>query len=348
MGSSSSSSVTNNISNFTLNRSDLEAFNSQVNEFVTNTVTKNTSMCSSGATLLNENNVGDINVVGKNQRLNIGLNASQKSNVSLDCIQKAVQQTNVGNAIAQGIFQNLQQDVNNDQLTKMVAAADATMSQGFGGLNPFSSANSDINMNLSNTQINDTTRKLTNMISNKVASNTNNSNFQQCGSKSFLSQANKLGNINMIGEENIANITLNSDQYSDVISKCEQLTQQTSATTNDVATTLGLKIVDETTNKTTSDTKSDAKSVNKIGGIGEIFSGLFSGLFGGLLAGPIGSALSICCLIICCIVSSLLIFKGGSGGSSNSSTEESSDSSPPPPPDSSAQDSSPPAETPSE
>jgi hypothetical protein len=325
MGSSSKSTVTNNISNLTINKNELEAFNSQVNEFVTNVVTKNTAACSSGATMINENSMGDINVVGKKQKVNATLNASQKSQVSLDCIQKAIQQTNVGNSVAQGIMQNLQNSVSNEQLTAMVAQADSKTSSGFGGFNPFSSANSEINMNLSNTQINETSRKLSNMISNKVASNTNNSSFQECGSKSFLQQGNKVGNLNVLGDENEVNLTLNSDQYSEVISKCEQLTQQTAESVSDVATTLGVVVKDDTENKTKSDTASTAKSINEAKGIGDLISGIFGMMGLGFLSGPIGSAICVCCCVICCVLSFFLLMKGGEGGDNSDSPNDESE-----------------------
>jgi len=316
MGGSSKSSVSNNISNLTVNKSDLEALNSSANEFVSESIIKNTNGCSAGSTQMNDNEIGDITVVGKNNTANIGLDSSQDSTVSLQCIQQSIQQTNISNEIATSIMQNLTQNVSNEQLSKMVSDADTSMKQGVGGgiLNPFSSASSEVNMNLSNTQITDTTRKLSNMISNKVANHQNVTAVKDCFTKTAQQQNNKVGNLKILGEGNTVNVNVTTKQYAKSFATCQQLTQQTAATTNDIATTLGLKIVDETVNKTSNDTQGSSKTALKQEG----FEGIIGAIFAALFAGPIASAAAICCLIVCCIVS-IFMFKG----SGSKSTDES-------------------------
>jgi len=318
MGSSSKSTVSNNISNMIVNKSDLEALNSNVNEFVSNSVIKNTDGCSAGSTQMSDNDLGDITVVGKKNTANVGVEANQDSSVSLQCIQQSIQQTNINNDIATSIMQNLQQNVSNDQLTKMVNEAETNMKQGLAGglLNPFSSASSEVNMTLSNIQITDTTRKLSNLISNKVANNQQVASVKDCFTKAAQQQNNRVGNVKILGDENTVNVNISTNQIAKSFASCQQLTQQTSSTTTEIATTLGLKIVDETENKMKSDSQGSATTKMKQTGIEGIFAALSA-----FFAAPLISGVAIFCLVICCILSSVLITKMG-GNKSNNSPQE--------------------------
>lgn len=313
MGGSSKSRVSNNISNMIVNKSDLEALNSNVNEFVSNSVIKNTDGCSAGSTQMSDNDLGDVTVVGKKNTANIGVDTKQDSSVSLQCIQQSIQQTNINNDIATSIMQNLQQNVSNDQITKMVNEAETNMKQGMaaGLLNPFSSASSEVNMTLSNTQVTDTTRKLSNLISNKVANNQQVASVKDCFTKAAQQQNNRVGNVKILGDENTINVNIKTDQIAKSFATCQQLTQQTSSTTTDIATTLGLKIVDETENKMKSDSEGSATTKLKQTGIEGIFAALSA-----FFAAPLISGIAIFCLVICCIISSVFIAKT-SGKSSN-------------------------------
>ena len=320
MGSSSKSSISNNISNLTVNKSDLEALNSNVNEFVSNSVIKNTDGCSAGSTQMSDNDLGDITVVGKKNTANIGVNSNQDSSVSLQCIQQSIQQTNINNDIATSIMQNLQQNVSNDQMTKMVNEAETNMKQGMaaGILNPFSSASSQVNMTLSNTQVTDTTRKLSNLISNKVANNQQVASVKDCFTKAAQQQNNRVGNVKILGDENTVNVNIQTNQVAKSFATCQQLTQQTATTTNDIATTLGLKIVDETENKTKSDSVGSSKTSLTQTGIEGIFAALSA-----FLAAPLISGIAIFLCVICCIISSVMYAKfSGSKSNSNSPKDD--------------------------
>jgi hypothetical protein len=335
MGSGSSSSVSNNILNKTVNKNDLEALNSNVNEFVSNSVIKNTSTCSAGTTQMNDNEAGDITVVGEKNAANLGIDASQDSQVSLECIQNAIMQTNINNDMATGIMQSLSNNVNSDTITKMVNEADASMKQGVGGglLNPFSNTSSSVQLDLKNIQENETTRKLSNLITNKVQNNQNVSAVKDCFTKTAQQQNNRVGNIKIIGKENTANVNITTKQVAKSFATCQQLTQQTTSTTNDMATTMGLTIKDEATTKQSNESASTAKSSLKQEG----FEGIIGAIFGALFAGPIASAAAICCLICCCLLCSYFLFgrkkdSGNAGPPSQDQGEPEPESSPPPPP----------------
>ena len=260
MGSSASSTISNNITNKIVNKSDLESLNSSATEFVTNSIMKNTNTCGTGTTQMNDNDIGDITVVGKNNKSYIELDTQQDSRVSLECIQASIQQSNISNDLATSLMTNLNQSVSNAQMTQLVNTAEATNSGGI-----FSRANASINMNLSNIQETTTSRKLSNFISNKVASNMNTSAVKDCFNKVAQQQQNTMGNLKIGGTGNTVNVNISTKQYAQSFATCEQLSQQAASTTNDMAQTLGLTIVDKTESKMASDVKNKAKATTSWG-----------------------------------------------------------------------------------
>jgi len=300
MGGSSRSTVTNNISNFTVNKSDLEAMNSSTNNFVTNNLMTDAANCSANSVQTTENDIGDITVVGNKSKVNANIDNSQDTKVSLQCIQQSITQMDISSSMANSILQNMQQSISNDAMTKMVNSASASMSAGAGGglLNPFSSSNSSINMNLSNTQINDTTRKLSNYISNTVATTVKSDSIKDCFSKNVQMQQTKVGNVKVIGSENELNLNFSTKQIGQSLASCTQLTQQTSSVINKMANDFGLKIVDDTKNKTSNEGTNIAKAETKVAGFDAIIGAIFSGL-----QGIVGIYVAAIALVICCCLS---------------------------------------------
>jgi hypothetical protein len=157
MGASSSVSTT--VKNYNVNKSDLEVLNQQVNEFISNSVTTTAASCAASSSSYVENTMGDINVVGKNNKAKLGIDTEQDTQLSLQCIQQSVQQTNISNEMAQSIMNNLTQSVSNEAVTKLMQEAEAKNELG-AGAPPWGSASSDINVNVETTNITDTSRKL--------------------------------------------------------------------------------------------------------------------------------------------------------------------------------------------
>lgn len=301
--------MNNRISNYTINKSDLEVLNQQVNEFVSNSVTSSAAKCSASSSTYTENQLGNIRVVGKGNKADIGIDTQQDSQLSLQCIQQSIQQTNIGNDIAQSIMNNLNQSVSADIMNKVVAAADSKMEQGMFS-NPFAAASSKVNVDVTNFQQTETNRKLSNLISNSVENNVKTEDIKTCFTDTAQGISNKVGNIDIIGQENVLELNLSSKQISKSFSTCQQLTQQTSAVTNTIATQLGLAIVDDTKTKTSTETESIAKTSVKATGLEGVI-GAIGGLFGLAALPAIISGCAIFCVCISCI---LIIFALKSGG----------------------------------
>jgi len=214
MGSISSSFL-NNIKTKKINQSDFNSFINYINNYLGNRVIANTNVC----------------------------NSSQDTIVSLQCIQQAIQQTNIGNEIAMSIMQTIIQNIPNDDFVQIINNAENIMKQGDGGdmLNPFSSQSVEININLSN--LSETQRKLSNLISNQVANNillNNIQNIKLC----FLTSAQQLAN-------NIKNITGNdnpniqSSQYLESFIRCRDLLDLTNRITTNILNILQIQIIND-------------------------------------------------------------------------------------------------------
>jgi hypothetical protein len=306
----STSTLNNNMKNFTVNKSVLDVLNQQVNEYVSNSVTTAASKCSASSSTYNETKFGNIKVTGSGNSAKIGVETQQDSQLSFQCIQQSIQETNIGNNIAQSIMNNLNQSVSADIMNKIVSAADASMEQGVFA-NPFASGSSEVNVNLSNIQITDTNRKLSNLIKNSVANNVKTQDIKSCFLSVSQGISNQIGDVEIVGQENSLELYISSKQLSKSFANCSQLTQQTSAVINAIASQLGLKVIDDTKTKTSTESESTASTKVKATGLDGLLDSLLA-----LLSVPfIIGACAILCLCICCIII-LFIFK--SSGSNNS------------------------------
>ncbi len=275
-------SATNKIVNETITRSTLDAFNSSVNEYISNVVVKNAASCEASSTQYIENEIGAIQMLGDDLQGSIDITNEQQSTVNLFCIQQSIQQTNIGNEIATAIMQQMTQSVDQSALSKLITTSEAKNEQGFGA-NPFASSNSEVNVNAENKQLTETNRKLSNLISNKVANNVKADSVKNCFTKTVQTKVNKYGNIKLIGKSNQFKIKISTVQIGESLANCQQLTQQTSAITNDIAAALGVKIVDD--KKISTKTESTAKSsatvkTTGIEGIFDAFGSAFNNLLG--------------------------------------------------------------------
>lgn len=315
----SSSRISNTIENRTVNKSDLEALNEQVNSFSSNSVTSAAAKCSASASASAAFKAGDIRVVGKGQRLQIDVDREQDVELTLDCLQQSIQEANIGNDIATSIMNNLTQTVSTDVMNKMVNEASSKLESGFLA-NPFAKASTKVTTNLKNIQINETNRKLSNLISNTVENNVKTEDIKKCFLETTMAINDRIGNIDLIGQDSEIILSFRSKQVSKSFASCKQLTEQTSEITNALATSLGLTIVDDTKTKTSTDVESKAKSEVKAVGL----EGVIAAIFNPYIFSIVGSII----LILGGIVAVYFIFikGGGGGGDGNDDSDDSDDS----------------------
>jgi membrane-bound ClpP family serine protease len=80
MGNTTSTNVTNKVLNKNVNKSDIEALNQQVSEFVTSKITNSAQKCSSSSTSVQTIDLGNITASGPGSSIT-SLTASQDSSL---------------------------------------------------------------------------------------------------------------------------------------------------------------------------------------------------------------------------------------------------------------------------
>jgi hypothetical protein len=234
-----------------INKNILESINTNVNQFVINSVIKNAASCMSSSSSYTEFIIGNVEMGGKDNTISASMESVQDIEVTLKCLQQSVQQTDMGKDIALSLLENLLKLIDPEILRKQISASEIKNKDIFN-----SSSNSVKTLgfvNIKDYQENDTSRKLENLVVNTVSNNINIPNIQNCFLNTSLSISNKIGDIKVLGEENIINIKLSSRQISKSFATCRQLTEQTSSLVTQIVSNLGLEITDTTTNTTISD-----------------------------------------------------------------------------------------------
>lgn len=298
----SSSSVTQNITNNVVNKSDLDVFNKQVNQSIANTVVQNAQQAGGSTSQDQQTTVGNIIAEGKGSKVNLTQEDLQDSQLSVKALQQSIQSVDIGAQMSASITAQLSNQVNTDTLNKLVSQGEASLKSGFGGsiANPFNNTSSTVNTNINNTDITDVKRRLTNIVNNITTNNTDMKSTKDCFSKIVQDYNTKIGNIVALSGAEI-NIGLSSTQTAKNMAECTQLTQQTTSVTTALAGAMGLKINDDT--KTTTETESTAtsKAEQETKGLGSVISAI-----GGVLTGIFGAytrmieIIVVVCLLVCC------------------------------------------------
>lgn len=302
---SSSSSVTQNINNFTVNQSTLDIFNEQVNKSVTNTIIKNAQAIDASSSQDQNLKIGNVTAVGKGSKIDITSEDLQDSNISVQALQQSIQQTDLQQTLSSAITANLQNGIQQSALNKLVSAGLASQKNGmFGSIaNPFSNTNSSVNTNINNTAFNQTNTQLKNIVDNVTKQYTDMSSTKQCYLNNVQSANTEIGNITALAGAEIG-LSLTSTQMSKSFLKCTQINQQTTSVIDQLKASMGLKVVNDI--KSTTETESTATSKSELTnkGLGSVITAIgnaISGIIGAY--GKIVIGIVIACLVLCCLSS---------------------------------------------
>jgi hypothetical protein len=235
------------ISKTIINNNTLEVINQNINEYVVNTIVKNAGSCSSSAGTYNEMIIGNVELGGKDNIINVKSESLQDIELTLNCLQQSIQQTEIGKDIATSIMNQLMEHIDNDIMTKLINSSSPKYSKE--PSNPFAPTRNNIAITSTDYQETDTTRKLSNLVVNRVSSNLNVSDIKNCFLRSSQSISQKIGDMQVYGEENRINIKMTGKQVIKSFATCKQLTEQTSYVMTQILTDLGVEVSDTTINK---------------------------------------------------------------------------------------------------
>jgi hypothetical protein len=302
-GGGNKSRIRNTMKNKTIYKSDLEAINSVTNSFVSSIVMANAADCFSSSSQYEETKIGDIVIAGKNQEANLSTITEQDSKLSLECLQKSIQEINISNQIATKLMQTLSETVDSSTMSKLVNESEQKNIQGLFA-NPFASSSASVNVDVSNIQENTTNRKLSNLVSNTVANKVDSKSIQQCFASNVQSVNTNIKELTMIGTNSKFELSVSTKQLAKTLANCKQLTEQTSKTTSALMSELDVRIVDDTKVTTKTDSEAKAVAISKTMGLDGVLASALSA------AGLPSLISSICIMAICASLAGFMLMGG--------------------------------------
>ncbi len=302
-GGGNKSRINNTMKNKTIYKSDLDALNSLTNSFVSSVVMSNAADCFASSSQYEETVVGDVEIVGENQEANFVTTTVQDSKLSLECLQKSIQEINISNQIATKIMQTLSESVDVSTMSKLINESEQKNIQGLFA-NPFASASAEVNVDVSNIQENSTTRKLSNVISNNVENHVDTKSIQRCFANSVQTVNTNIKELTMIGTNSKFELSSSTKQLALTLANCKQLTEQTSKTTTGIMNDLDVKIIDDTKISTKTDSEAKASAVAKTTGLDGVLASALS-------AAGLPSLISSIAIMACCASLAGFMLLGG-------------------------------------
>jgi len=313
MGSSSSSTTTNKVSNTVINKSEIDILNKNLNNYVSNTTCEQAAICSSSMSQVQNVSFKDAKIKGN---LNIGeIDQSQSANITFSCVQEQTLRTDIANGMVSEMLNSLKNNFTSSALSDMIASAEAKSQTQFASTG---SSNSDSNSNNTTENYSETiiNEKLQNIVENSVTNNLNMKSVSECMNSLSSDQNIDFSSVEVEGSVNIG--VLNQSQATTAMQSCAQKQGIANSVTNAAATTLGIKIENESETKTdttqSGSTSSSAKSVGVFQSIGEGIGDIFSGLFSGLCSGSSTIIIIIIVVVLCLCCAAYAYSSGMLGG----------------------------------
>jgi hypothetical protein len=179
----------------------------------------------------------------------------------LDVVDKTIQDNQINTELAIAIVNNITQKLDNEQMQKLVSNAEAD--QKVSGL-AFTSGNtsdSSVINRMNSETVNETNRKFVSIVNNVISQTSKTLNYKSCIVNSIKAAQIDIGNLEATNGAIINGVFISIDQTSQVMNKCILETLQNSKVTSNIASAIGLTVLDDTTNKQKSE--GDAVSIAK-------------------------------------------------------------------------------------
>jgi hypothetical protein len=286
---SSSSSIQQTIDQKIINKNTLDVISQQVTQMATDSMMKNVSDSAASDSQSANIRIKSIKASGTGSSItNLSVNVSQKSVVTLDVVDKTVQDNQINTELAIAIVNNITQKIDNEQMQKLVSNAESD--QKVAGLSFTSGNSSDASVinNMKSETVNETSRKFVSIVNNIITQSSQTLNYKSCIVNSIKAAQIDIGSLEAVNGGTINGVFISIDQTSQVMNKCILETLQNSKITSNIASAVGLTILDETKNKQTSE--GDATATAK-----QVIESIFS--FG-----------SIIFMIVCLVFSAVAAF----------------------------------------
>jgi hypothetical protein len=274
MGNKSSSEVTQIVNQKVINKNDLESINEQVTKSTTENIMRSTTTSIAGSTKTAEIDIEGISAHGPGSTVSgVNLTIDQEALIDLEVTDKSIQENDINTELALAIINNVSSSITNDQMTKLVSAAESKQSVAGLALTGGNSTSSKVNTKMNTESINETKRKFINIVTNVIEQKAETENVKKCISSDIQNAIIRVRKgIVATDGGTVTDINITIKQASDMIAKCIFETQMTAKVTTAIAQAVGMTIVDETKNIQRSEGEATAKSSQTITGIFDLGS----------------------------------------------------------------------------
>ena len=259
---SSSSSIQQTIDQKIINKNSLDVINQQVTQMSTDSLMKNVSDSAASDTQSANIRIKSIKASGAGSSIsNLNVNINQKSVVTLDVVDKTIQDNQINTELAIAIVNSITQKIDNEQMQKLISNAESDQTVSGLALTSGNSSDAKVINNMKSETVNETSRKFVSIVNNAISQSSKTLNYKSCIVNSIKAAQIDIGSLEATNGAAINGVFISIDQTSQVMNKCILETLQNSKVTSNIASAVGLTVVDDTTNKQKSE--GDATSVAK-------------------------------------------------------------------------------------
>ena len=300
-GASSKARVVQNITNHTVNQTDISSINSTTIETAVETLVKTAQDCQSS---IDQSNSCDLDGAVFTGDSVVTSDQSSDAKTDLSCVQSSKAESVMGNAMVQAIAGKLDSLNGTSAASALTAAVASQASMGLGVGAATSSA--DVNNNITNDTFNQTKVKIENIFKNSLKNNFTSETVSKCMAKTSQSNKFSAANAKFLGPT--AKVNCVQSNRASQVQECKQLSEAINKTLQQTAQELGFKI--EQVNITKTESKAEGEATSKA--VVSFFAGLGCGGGG---SSTYSIICIVCCVIICCCIVAGGAMKGG--GKSN-------------------------------
>jgi hypothetical protein len=291
----SQSTVTQVVNTNIINQSTLNAFNEQVNKNIANIVMKSAQTSGGNITQLDTTNFGIIAASG-HADVTVDNDSTQNAKLSFKAIQQSLQTINLKESIADAIAEQMKSSMNNNTFNSLISQASSNMQKGFLSLpggSSSSNVNTEQNTNISTNQ----TTNLKNIVKSLIETNASTNAIKNCFANVLQNQTTNFAGI-YASQYATVDITNKTNQIAQTFATCQQMTQQTNNITTKLASIMGIKVQQSTTDTVKNKSTATAKSTLIKKGLGDFIDGIINTL-GNFFKGTLGMIILGVILIAC-------------------------------------------------
>ena len=266
MGANHSGSYAEQIvTNKLVNENDLKSIVEQSTNASTENIMKSVMNSAAASSQSAAINIGMIRATGPNSVVS-GIRGmiNQESTVTLDVLQKSIQNNEINTEMATQIVSNVTAEVTNDQMTKLVSQASSDQSVAGLALTGGNSSDAIVINNMSSDIKNKVSREFVSIVNNVITQRAESLDYKTCIANDMKSAQINIAGIEATKGGRVENIELTINQVSNVLNKCIMNTVQSAKVMTAIANAMGITVKDETTNKQTSEGEATATAKQTI------------------------------------------------------------------------------------